>query len=109
MGVIRCETCERNIDLDFDSTHIEDCKWEADGQPEEEQREVDRLLNICKAALTELLTEHRIFVEATERYIAAHSGIRARFQDADLAEEYTCAGQALERLLETSYDTGERE
>jgi len=34
VSVIYCETCSHNIDTDFDSTHVEDCKWEADGQPE---------------------------------------------------------------------------
>ena len=29
MSVVYCDTCCRNIDLDFDSTHVEDCLWEA--------------------------------------------------------------------------------
>ena len=29
MSVIYCDTCDRQIDTDFDSSHLEDCLWEA--------------------------------------------------------------------------------
>ena len=87
-------------------------RWNNDELLEVERTKTGLLqskLSTAEAALTELLTEHRILVEATQRYIAAHAGIRARFQDAELAGEYTYAGKALEQLLEPPTNTGEWE
>ncbi len=47
MSVIRCETCDRNIDTDFDSNHVEDCKWEADGQPDEAKTATTPQRELC--------------------------------------------------------------
>ena len=39
MACIYCHICDRLIDLDWDVDHEEECKWEAAGQPEEEEAE----------------------------------------------------------------------
>lgn len=92
-GCIWVDTGSETIELEPDQ--VAELLNDSTTQLTAAQAEVE----LVQETLTEVLTEHRLFFESVERYVKAHRGIRTRFQNAELADEYTEAGKSVEAYL----------